>query len=1128
MKPWKPLLALFCITFATSSATAAIPFRGLLYQSQGASVVDVGADGRLVVSNIGSSGQDGVSIDCLHLDGMRLALDGSCSIADVGASCTLTYFVRLNGLPPGVPYLSTRASFTVSTGHVDLDCDLSALSSSPTQTVTLTRAGARVYSVSVPAGTRVSVAMDALGTCPNPTLSCSVSKPPTPNYAVCYSVNSFSRLVHVSVAGHDDDCDGVEFSAVIDPADQDCDGVSSELRVTSPPGSSFSSVRCSSGECRMFDHFVQGSGQTRIAAIADVHQRGRLSVSNIGSSGQDGVALFSAPVVSIDGSVFVGSSSSRAAIAARFAPPSLSFDPAVDNGASVTLTVIGQSFSTAGLPPTPNYASIQLTMTGSNFAVVCDHSGMGAAVESVAVLSHGVEVARVAMSPGGAVPVSAPPGGPPAFAIASCGKKEFKGHVTLLKAPMFGAGGAGPMASTNTNPYFVENSLQGSMTVSFRCDRIFMVGGLPVVGDELVCWGGSCSSGTCSDGFVASSTQMRVTCPNPASPLSSLSLLDFTNTAGDQVFADVAGTTALSSAHTCVTVPFVFARADSTPVRGYSVRFHLSPELAQCGASVTEGSYLSRVAGTQLFVTSNGGGSFTVDCGILGPVCGATGSGTLFSLDLAAVQPPPSDMGVITVDAVAVRDCSNAPVTASPGGSSYIPIQLTAPPALAGLTASTLKTGNVVGGAIAGIVVAAVLAPSSVAVDLYRKSFGNYPLYDNGASPGHVPTPPATPAAALLSGWKPVTCSSGTCGSGTCGSGACSPGSVLDVPPTRDFFYYVAFVRDLYDNVSAVSSMTPGTLDYHLGDVSNGSATCTGDNHVDILDVSLLGAHYGASVSAGSSFACLDVGPTTTGSVAGRPTTDSKIQFEDFMMFAINYASVSAPSAANRPVAAAMNASRLVVPSLPAVGETFDVGVLVQGAGDMQGLSARLAYDPAVVEQVGVAAGSLLAQQERASSVLSSGPGNVDAALLGAGPGIAGSGEVARVTFRVRTAGDPGLALAGLVARDGSNQSISVTGVSGGAGLPARTSLGFAYPNPFRESIAFQLSLHASGPAVIGIYDVAGRHVRTLVQGAQSAGTRLVTWDGRDDSGLRLAPGAYIVRLEAAGLRESRTVQLVR
>ena len=66
-------LALIAATAPASAALSTLPFRGLLYQSTGACVVDRAADGSLLLSNIGSSGQDGVSFSCLNMDGAVLA-----------------------------------------------------------------------------------------------------------------------------------------------------------------------------------------------------------------------------------------------------------------------------------------------------------------------------------------------------------------------------------------------------------------------------------------------------------------------------------------------------------------------------------------------------------------------------------------------------------------------------------------------------------------------------------------------------------------------------------------------------------------------------------------------------------------------------------------------------------------------------------------------------------------------------------------------------------------------------------------------------------------------------------------------------------------------------------------------
>ncbi|MBS1124550.1 MAG: hypothetical protein H6Q90_6778, partial [Deltaproteobacteria bacterium] len=94
--------------------------------------------------------------------------------------------------------------------------------------------------------------------------------------------------------------------------------------------------------------------------------------------------------------------------------------------------------------------------------------------------------------------------------------------------------------------------------------------------------------------------------------------------------------TCISTVHPCETVDMLFTRADPTPMRGYSVSFHLSPELMLCGtptASILAGPYLasgSGANGTVYQVVDNGGGSYTVDEAILGTPCGATGSGVLF------------------------------------------------------------------------------------------------------------------------------------------------------------------------------------------------------------------------------------------------------------------------------------------------------------------------------------------------------------------------------------------------------------------------------------------------------------------------------------------------------------------
>lgn len=61
----------------------------------------------------------------------------------------------------------------------------------------------------------------------------------------------------------------------------------------------------------------------------------------------------------------------------------------------------------------------------------------------------------------------------------------------------------------------------------------------------------------------------------------------------------------------------------------------------------------------------------------------------------------------------------------------------------------------------------------------------------------------------------------------------------------------------------------------------------------------------------------------------------------------------------------------------------------------------------------------------------------------------------------------------------------------------------------------------------IAVYDVAGRRVRTLVNGVTPAGTHKVVWDGRNDSGFRVASGIYFCNMSALGFEKAAKLIIV-
>lgn len=108
-------------------------------------------------------------------------------------------------------------------------------------------------------------------------------------------------------------------------------------------------------------------------------------------------------------------------------------------------------------------------------------------------------------------------------------------------------------------------------------------------------------------------------------------------------------------------------------------------------------------------------------------------------------------------------------------------------------------------------------------------------------------------------------------------------------------------------------------------------------------------------------------------------------------------------------------------------------------------------------------------------------------------------------------------------------QPAGVTGVNGGAWAPSEFALLQNYPNPFNPSTTIGFSVSQSGSVLLDIYDLTGRHVRTLLSGGVAAGQHAVQWDGRDERGSSVGSGVYFYRLRAgANYTASRKMLLMK
>lgn len=93
---------------------------------------------------------------------------------------------------------------------------------------------------------------------------------------------------------------------------------------------------------------------------------------------------------------------------------------------------------------------------------------------------------------------------------------------------------------------------------------------------------------------------------------------------------------------------------------------------------------------------------------------------------------------------------------------------------------------------------------------------------------------------------------------------------------------------------------------------------------------------------------------------------------------------------------------------------------------------------------------------------------------------------------------------------------------------PASFRLLQNYPNPFNPGTVVRFVLPHAAPVRLSVFDMAGRHVRTLVIGGVSAGIQEVMWDGKDDAGQPVASGIYLYRLQAGQFSQVRKMLLLR
>ncbi len=336
----------------------------------------------------------------------------------------------------------------------------------------------------------------------------------------------------------------------------------------------------------------------------------------------------------------------------------------------------------------------------------------------------------------------------------------------------------------------------------------------------------------------------------------------------------------------------------------------------------------------------------------------------------------------------------------------------------------------------------------------------------------------------------------------------------------RDIVYFQAFAVDMVNLASpALDTGRDRATNYWLGDVrSHGIPGYDGE--VDIWDVTRLGDTFTLELGEPGFDAECDVGPTDDTSEVGIPLPDRVIDFEDLMVFSIqfeNFLPVVPPAPVRAPATLTWTRESDLVWSLR----------LAQPCPSLKGLHVTAAL-PAGVSATAQAGGLLTAQS--APHFLHAGRAGLDVSLavLGRGAGIAGSGVVLRVT----TSSPLAELKATVAARDLTNAELPTTLAAPPGGLdaaaPAAFQLRGASPNPFNPATEIAFDLPSAQPVKLVIYSLDGRRVATLVDAGLPAGQHRAAWRGLDDAGRGVAAGTYLYRLAAGPFTATGKLNLVK
>jgi hypothetical protein len=106
--------------------------------------------------------------------------------------------------------------------------------------------------------------------------------------------------------------------------------------------------------------------------------------------------------------------------------------------------------------------------------------------------------------------------------------------------------------------------------------------------------------------------------------------------------------------------------------------------------------------------------------------------------------------------------------------------------------------------------------------------------------------------------------------------------------------------------------------------------------------------------------------------------------------------------------------------------------------------------------------------------------------------------------------------------------AVGITDQSAQKLIPSEMRLEQNYPNPFNPATTIRYSLSREARVRLAIYSILGQEIAVLQDGVQSAAYYSVIWNGRNNRGIDVPSGIYLIRLQAGDQQFVRKAMLVR